>query len=124
MNTLNLDQLAAQYAQKIVKDGGADIENLITKTLGILQEQGVYACIVFLLANKDDKILPQLYDLLKVLPAFKTNANVPTKSAKPEKSLEFYSDDVCHDLDTLLQVKELYEQTLIYARYGAKAADK
>ncbi|MBP6472226.1 MAG: hypothetical protein KA773_17380 [Chloroflexi bacterium] len=123
MNTLNLDQLVAQYAQKIIRDGGADIENLITKTLGVLQEQGVYACLLFLFSrtNSKEKDLagktrPHLYNLLKELPAFSqseiTDAN----------ALKFFADIVCNDLDTLLLVKELYEQTLIYARYGAKAA--
>ena len=77
MNTLNLDQLVAQYAQKIIRDGGADIENLITKTLGVLQEQSVYACLLFLFSrtNSKEKDLagktrPHLYNLLKELPAF------------------------------------------------------
>jgi hypothetical protein len=36
--------------------------------------------------------------------------------------LDFCADQVCDDLDKLFLIKELYEQTLIYARYGAKAA--
>jgi hypothetical protein len=31
------------------------------------------------------------------------------------------SDTICAELDPLLMAKELFEQTLIYARYGAKA---
>lgn len=122
MTTLNLDQLAAQYAQKIVADGKAGIENLITKTLGVLQEQGVYACILFLFSRTSNekglaaKTRPHFYALLNELPAF---AHSPISDAN---ALQFFSDTVCADLDTLLLVKELYEQTLIYARYGAKAA--
>lgn len=124
MSELNLDQLAAQYAQKIIVDGKADIENLITKALGVLQEQGVYACILFLRSrtgnekNLSDKARPHLYNLLQELPAFRQSA------IRDENALRFFSDTVCNDLDTLLLVKELYEQTLIYARYGAKAAGK
>ena len=124
MKRLNLDQLAAQYAQKIVADGGAEIENLITKTLGVLQEQGVYAMLLFLFSRTSNekqlaqKSRPYLYALLKELPAF-------AESELDDKNgLKFFADTVCADLDTLLLVKELYEQTLIYARYGAKAADK
>ena len=124
MTTLNLDQKAAQYAQAIVCNGGAQIENLVTKALGVLQEQGVYACILFLLANKDHKILSQLCAVLKELPAFQSNADIPTERTDSKATLQFFSDTVCADLDTLLLVKELYEQTLIYARYGAKAAGK
>jgi len=124
MDKLNLDQKAAQYAQAIVRNGGADIENLVTKALGVLQEQGVYACILFLLANKDQKILSPLCALLHELPAFQSNADIPTERADSKVTLQFFSDSVCAELDTLLLVKDLYEQTLIYARYGAKAAGK
>lgn len=124
MTHLNLDQCAAQYAQKIVNDGQPGLENLITKTLGVLQEQGVYACLLFLFSRTgNEKNLAEitrhhLYDLLKELPAFSQS------EITDQNALKFFSDTVCNDLDTLLLVKELYEQTLIYARYGAKAADK
>ena len=134
---LNLDQLAAQYSQNIInnslKAGSAkEVENLITKTLGVLQEQGVYAMILFLFSrtSKEGKIAlhlrVQLYTLLGELPAFAQNETIKflNEQAKAEKVLKFYSDDVCDDLDTLLLVKGLYEQTLIYARYGAKAEGK
>lgn len=122
MTKLNLDQLAAQYAQKMVDDGGKEIETLITKALGVLQEQGVYACMLFLFSRSGNekalanKIRPHLYDLLKKLPDF------ATASIGDNNGLEFFANTVCEKLDTLLLVKELYEQTLIYARYGAKAA--
>lgn len=129
MKALILDQLAAQYAQKIVtaslQTGSAkEIEILITKTLGVLQEQGVYACLLFLFSRTSkekglaEKVRPQLYNLLKMLPTF-TDEELTDQNA-----LQFFADTVCDDLDTLLLVKELYEQTLIYARYGAKAARK
>ncbi|PID84854.1 MAG: hypothetical protein CSB13_11030 [Chloroflexi bacterium] len=121
MTQLNLDQLAAQYAQKIVQDGQDGLENLITKTLGVLQEQGVYACLLFLFSrtgnekNLAETTRSHLYNLLKELPVFQKS------TLNDQNALKFFSDSVCNDLDTLLLVKELYEQTLIYARYGAKA---
>ena len=121
MTTLNLDQKAAQFAQEIVNQGGSAIENPVTKTLGVLQEQGVYASVLYLLANNQRQILSPLYDLLKKLPAFPSIPDLPND---PKDILKFYSGTVCNDLDTLLLVKDLYEQTLIYARYGAKAAGK
>ena len=36
--------------------------------------------------------------------------------------LSTISTTICAELDPLLMTKELFEQTLIYARYGAKAA--
>lgn len=124
MKQLNLDQLAAQYAQKIVADGKAEIENLITKTLGVLQEQGIYACMLFLFSRTSNeknlaaKTRPHLYALLKELPVFAAS------EINDSNALKFFADTVCNDLDTLLLVKDLYEQTLIYARYGAKAEGK
>ena len=124
MVKLNLDQRAAQYAQKIVDDGQSGLENLVTKTLGVLQEQGVYACLLFLFSRTSNEkslakeIRPHLYALLKELPAFRESA------IDDSNALAFFADTVCDKLDTLLLVKELYEQTLVYARYGAKAADK
>ena len=124
MTQLNLDQLAARYAQKIVADGQDGLENLITKTLGVLQEQGVYACLLFLFSRTGneksmaEKIRTQLYNLLKELPSFQHSV------INGQNDLQFFSERVCGDLNTLLLVKELYEQTLIYARYGAKAEGK
>lgn len=132
--TFNLDKLAAERAQAIVqnaKQGVPDVkkpvetlERLDTKALGVLQEQGVYALILFLFSRTSDEkkvasiIRNQLYEALKKLPNFK-DADIKDEA---QKALEFYSKNVLEDLDTLLLVRDLYEQTLIYARYGAKAA--
>jgi hypothetical protein len=34
------------------------------------------------------------------------------------------SSTLCGDLDPMLMTKDIFEQTLIYARYTAKARDK
>lgn len=123
MTHLNLDQLAACQAQEIVNTGGAEIENPVTKALGVLQEQGVYACILYLLANKHQYILTPLYKLVGDLPGLQENEKIPDENTDAKEVLKYYSDVICENLDTLLLVKELYEQTLIYARYGAKAVE-
>ena len=160
--TLNLDKLAAQQAQEMVRkvreeaereaeDRGRQagkspeeierdkqvlrekrtetLERLATKTLGVLQEQGVYAMMLFLFSRTSDEakvaeccIRPQLYQVLKALPAFQNDADVPDDEADAETALKFYTEKILDDLDTLLLVRDLYEQTLIYTRYGAKAA--
>lgn len=143
MTWLNLDQKAAQYAQVMVdktkevnsvKKPIDTLERLVTKTLGVLQEQGIYAMMLFLFSRTSDeeKVAPvirgQLFRLLQDneqhyhLPAFK-EADVPANGADAQTALKFYSENVLEDLDTLLLVRDLYEQTLIYARYGAKAAN-
>lgn len=133
----NLDKLGAELAQNIVvsaielgvgKKPVDTLERLVTKTLGVLQEQGVYAAILFLFSRTGDeakiapKILGQLFDALKELSIFAENTGIPSEGADAPTTLKFYSDNVLEDLDTLLLVRDLYEQTLIYARYGAKAA--
>lgn len=138
-NMLNLDQQAAIQSQIIVREGvkvkdAKAVENLITKTLGVLQEQGIYAMMLFLFSRTSDeeKIAPHirapLYALLQQLPVFQNNAELSANlsdfsaSTAAEPVLQFYAQAVCSKLDALLLVKDLYEQTLIYARYGAKAA--
>lgn len=141
MSTLNLDQKAAQYAQQIVTNAKnvsgvtkpmETLDRLATKTLGVLQEQGVYAMMLFLLSrsSEETKIAPELrqalYQLLQQLPQYQSVQELTNfkEDTETELLLQFYANQVCHELDTLLLVKELYEQALIYARYGAKAEGK
>lgn len=100
------------------------LERLVTKTLGVLQEQGVFAMLLFLFSRTGDenKVAPiiriQLYEILKKLPNFKDlKIDDDAKIA-----LDKFTKNVLNNLDTLLLVRDLYEQTLIYARYAAKAA--
>ena len=126
---LNLDRIAARYAQKIIKDTAEkkakDVENLVTKALGVLQENGVYACILYLFSRKQEKekeiaqaVRKELYDLA----VNKLNYEAGNGET-PEEVLKFYSETVCKELEPLLLAKEVFEQTLIYARFGAKARD-
>ena len=129
----NLDRLAARMAQDIVKGGGdaKKLENLATKALGVVQENGVYAGMLFLYSrtSKEDKtpaeaIRTQLLamlgkdEIVSLELAFTGNAREALWLAVSDHLI----GKVTSDLDKLLLVKELYEQTLIYVRYGAKAA--
>ena len=145
-SAFNLDKLAAQSAQCMVKrakEGKScgdqpvqlskvkkpveTLERLVTKTLGVLQAQGIYAMILFLYSRTGDEktiaeacIRPELFQVLEYLP-IQWRAEVPGEKAGAQTALIFYSNEILDDLDTLLLVRDLYEQTLIYARYGAKA---
>lgn len=113
----NLDYLAAKHAQDLVKAAteskAKDLENTVTKALGVLQENGVYACFLYLTAREDNgsTIIRQMRDLLAAL-GIKIE----------EKEHLDYARQLTADLPTLLLAKEALEQMLIYARYGAKAA--
>ena len=135
---INLDKLAAERAQNIVKKAqeGIDgvkkpvetLERLVTKALGVLQSQGIYAMMLFLFSRSGDEdkvatkcIRPQLFEALRGLQSFQS-VRVPSDDANARTALNFYSENILADLDTLLLVRDLYEQTLIYARFHAKAA--
>jgi len=131
MSSLNLDQLCAQYGYAMCravsdafkgKDGKPDkakTENHITKSLGVLQEDGVYAFFLYQASRgeRERQGAEQLRDTAKEflrkagIQAFQ-NAGDPLAAVR---------DHLANDLDQLLLAKRLLEQALIYARYHAKA---
>ncbi|MEA5617961.1 hypothetical protein VB711_08930 [Cronbergia sp. UHCC 0137] len=131
----NLDWIAAKHAQAVIKDSqhkdSKAVENTVTKALGVLQEDGVYACFLYLLAkeqpSKEDKkknikstgeVLVNY--MLELLDNLKIDWDKP-KSYQPEDILSFIVSNEKITLERLLLTKEILEQMLIYARYGAKA---
>ncbi|MCZ7571611.1 MAG: ferritin-like protein [Ardenticatenaceae bacterium] len=140
----NLDRLAAQHAQAIIrrlvdedKNGnkrtdGKEIEkaagsadNTVTKAVGVLQENGVYACFLYLLAREKENGGVVVEEMLNLLDGLGFGWGRPTKNGQidttAEAVLPHISDKVTVDLERLLLAKETLEQMLIYARYGAKA---
>ena len=125
-----LDRVAASRAQEIVnqaieKAAAKEVDNLVTKALGVLQENGVYACFLFLFSRTQDKegkiakvVREQLLKLAANDMPFGWGMPSPMDA---EPVLRHVSDKICAQLDPLLMAKELFEQTLIYARYVAKA---
>ena len=139
--TLNLDKLAAECAQGMVSAANEGVnevanpvetlERLSTKALGVLQEQGVYALVLFLFSRTSDEKLVaplvrmHLYIVLRMIPEFVESQGLLRiiQNDQPQETLKFYTDSVLGEglIDITLLVRDLYEQTLIYARYGAKA---
>lgn len=142
-NPLNLDYQAAHYAQQVIEETrmvekAADVENAVTKALGVLQENGVYACFVFALSRvkqqdgekqggseKAEPVVMQaiVTQMLAVLKKLNYNVPIIDNNAKPspQQILHHVSKYVTKELERLLLAKEVLEQMLIYARYGAKA---
>lgn len=137
---LNLDMHAAREAQFILgkideinstraadkKLKMTNVENVVTKALGVIQEQGVYAGMLYLLSRPDkekpiaEATWKRLVELLKAVPFNLTEglAENPTS----QQLLDHFATKVCGaPIHTLLLVKNLFEQTLMYARYSAKA---
>lgn len=124
----NLDLIAARHAQHIVRStAGADygaLDSLATKALGVLQENGVYAATLFLYSRTNKKECDLAPAVRRELMGLTAELHLPTRPPgcdDPAENLAFVSDGVANDLQTLLLVKQLWEQTLIYVRYGAKA---
>jgi len=118
----NLDRLAAERAQEIIgrseKDGA--VENTLTKSLGVLQENGVYACFLYLLAKEKENGRVVVDEMLSLLDALDFGWGKPANQ-DAEAVLKHITEKVTVDLEQLLLAKETLEQMLIYARYGAKA---
>ncbi len=157
----NLDYIASMTAQKISEVIGKvlkkdkkgnpikivkkdDLENLATKSLGILQSQGIYATMLFLMSRSGDENIAEsmspeercatemiswLYTLLN---PEKFTENPPKyKDYKPDKKFNEVNSskrgilhevsETTNNLEKLLFVRDLWEQTLIYVRFHAKA---
>ena len=123
----NLDRLAARHGQAIVKDlvdtkkvKPNDVDNIVTKALGVLQENGIYACFLYLLAKEKkngDIVVDKMLDLLEELGFGWGKPSVD----KLDDVLSYITDKVTKKLEPMLLAKETLEKMLIYARYGAKA---
>ena len=124
--SINLDYLAAKYAQTIIQKTQdkkpSDVENTMTKALGVLQEDGVYACFLYLLAREKENGAVVVDEMLNLLSSLPFGWQKPTNDNND--ILRFIREHVTKDLDRLLLAREVLEQMLIYARYGAKARDK
>lgn len=131
----NLDWIAAKHAQDVIKHSkhkdAKAVENTVTKALGVLQEDGVYACFLYLLAKEkpsdNDKKKQQkstgevlVKYMLELLDSLKIDWGKPSGN-KPEDVLSHITSNQKITLEQLLLTKETLEQMLIYARYGAKA---
>jgi len=129
---INLDFLCARYGQEIVKSivrevRKSDIENMLQKSLGVLQEDGIYAFTVYLDSegafkdNVDGKgkavkeILKNVWNLLSGADVALVNGECKRDAVYPE--LQKLSED----LNKLFLAKDWIEKCLIYARYHAKA---
>ncbi len=141
-------QAILDYIDEPVKEGSTlqakDLEKLATDALGVLQEQGVYAFFLYLLSksgkeDQQDKLTPEEFGACAIMARLLNLLNNPElksldsafangwDKSPPELNsckkdiLKHISDRIAIDLKRLLLVKSLFEQTLIYTRYGAKA---
>lgn len=144
-SSINLDFYAAGAAQGITGiivrqevQKASNVENAVTKALGVLQENGPYAMTVYLLSRsgkgageKDEEksCLSILYHLLQLLRqvgvSWAMKNEIPpgaiNSGANKASILQHFSDKICEDFHQVFFTKTLFEQALIYARHQAKA---
>jgi hypothetical protein len=138
-NIENFDFYCTDYAQRMVDDvkpamkkfrfGGGDIETVITKSLSVLQRNGVYAFITFVVWKKNNgtraerETCAKMEELVIGQPGDQTllRLDVMHLNLGNKRYPLDIGQMLSKDLDALLFAKELIGRTLIYARYHAKA---
>jgi len=122
---MNLDQLCAEYGHKFAEEvsradgfNAKKAEVLITKALGVLQEQGLYAFVLFCESRPSgeragaERIKENTQKLLKELQLI-SNGDFLDELRK--------DDGLLTRLDDLMLAIQVLEKSLIYARFHAKA---
>lgn len=102
----NIDFLCAECGNEIAKE--VKEESVIQKCLGVLEEDGIYAFVVYS-DSKDQKTR----SILKKTEEFLKKNNFIQENLKEES--------IYTDMGKLLLIKEIIQKALIYARYHAKA---
>jgi hypothetical protein len=112
----NLDLKCAEIGRRLAElkvDQKPIEEKVFTNALAVLEEQGPYACFLFLEAREGEagqKITQHMADFLGSILDTKANNN----------PLDFLRT-IASDLDRLLFARDLLRQAFVYARYHAKA---
>ena len=118
----NLDLSCAKIGKKIVdelkgKNSHSDIKNAIQKSLGVLQEDGIYAFYVYLKSEGcvSSKIAESSWNI------FNDGLNFVDCGYDKNKFNQSLKDKILNDLDKTFLAKDVLEKTMIYTRYHAKA---
>lgn len=111
----NLDLRCAELGQDLAGRSGVN-DKMLTDALAVLEEQGVYACFLYLKARAGQpgqQIIDRCVTFLRQHPAGAAllgNGDAFTALQK-----------LAGDLDRLLFARDLLRQALVYGRYHAKA---
>ncbi|KHD08154.1 hypothetical protein PN36_14875 [Candidatus Thiomargarita nelsonii] len=125
---LNLEPLAAEAAATMVGADPKEAENLITKSLMVLTEQGLFAFGLFLVTRKREQDVRAANDIHRAIASLLYVAEL-TNEKKPDMLPEYYrqltetrdTETEVTALQRLLLSKQLVEIALTYGRYHAKA---
>ncbi|MEJ5376503.1 MAG: hypothetical protein WHX93_07985 [bacterium] len=109
----NLDLDCAELGRNLAEDNGID-EKVFTAALAVLEEQGPYACFLYLKARQGEageRIGRKAAEFLSKVFSDQNQGN---------DALAFVKG-LADDLDQLLFARDLLRQAFVYARYHAKA---
>lgn len=132
MPLINLDQISMKVGFEFVEKIDAEFqdtlktETLLTKSLGVLQEQGIYAFLLFCKSRSSSEIKgsEQMYAITERL----LKKDLKTVSTAKQDILDAIrkEDGLAspENFDKLILSLQVLEQGLIYARYHAKALKK
>jgi hypothetical protein len=119
----NLDFLCMQAAQAMTAVAGDKNakENLATKALGVLLENGPYGMILYLEVQKKDIARAYREQLLALMRDADIEPMAPIDGDFSE--ITKWLQKTATSLDTYLFIKRLWQQVLTYARYHTKAIE-
>ena len=128
---INLEPKAALAASTMVlPDACNDSENIITKSLAVLAEQGLYAFGLFLATRKREKDERAARLIDTELRRLLLDTGLCQETRAPDmptfyRSLtsQQHDESPTQALHRILLTKQLLETTLTYGRYAAKAAN-
>jgi len=124
-NQINLEPICAKYGKKIVECydkndvKNTDKENVITKALGVLAENGFYAMNVFLLSCQKANYGSAVFDVLMEM--FKDTSLQLTASTKKGQAALDDIRIITENLPRLILARRVTDQALTFARYHCKA---
>ncbi|PZC51873.1 MULTISPECIES: hypothetical protein [unclassified Mesotoga] len=127
----NLDYIAAKSGQNILVSlksmDKKELEKLINDVLLVLHGNGIYACILYLYAREKKKTETAEKLAKELLGSVRESLGIDFEDLdekNPEDVLRVVNEKICNNTGSLFLVKDLWERTLVYARYGAKAKVK
>ncbi len=116
---INLDYLCAKFGQEIGENSN---EAHLRKTLGILQEDGVYAMFLWL-EKEDNNVREKLNNLLNKEEIKKYLLQDSKDFPQEFKGFCERLCEVTQDIDKLFFLKKILERSLTYALYHSKIKD-
>jgi len=125
MTESNLDKISAEAGFELAdknRDKAKDFERIVTKALGILIEDGLFAYAIWLESEDKSDIIDSSFELIKEKAGIIQGDYDSVR--RPEKLRKAILSEIASDMQKTLLARQLLERMLVYARYRAKALQK